>query len=104
VARLQLAPIAAALLFGAASLAMAQSQTATDPSGDHDTSVGAGTPSPVRPSETEIKTKLENAGYSQVRDVKSTAEGFSAKATKQGKEVLLIIDSNGRIREKPEAE
>ena len=102
-ARLQLTPIAAALLFGIASLAMAQSPTTADPSGDHDTTAGARTPSPT-PSETEIKTKLENAGYTQVRDVKSTAEGFSAKAMKQGKEVSLVIDSSGQIREKPAAE
>jgi Peptidase propeptide and YPEB domain len=103
-ARLQLAPIAAALLFGTASLAMAQSPTTADPSGDHSTSAGAETSSPLAPSETAIKTKLESAGYTQVRDIKSTAEGFSAKAVKQGNKVSLIIDSSGQIREKPAAE
>jgi hypothetical protein len=102
-ARLQLSTIAAALLFGTATLAIAQSQTTTDPSGDHDTNAGVATSPPMTSSEMEIKTKLENAGYTQVREVKSTAEGFSAKAMKQGKEVSLTIDSNGQVREKPAA-
>jgi hypothetical protein len=101
-ARLQLSTIAAALLFGTATLAIAQSQTTTDPSGDHDTNAGVATSPPMTSS--EIKTKLENAGYTQVREVKSTAEGFSAKAMKQGKEVSLTIDSSGQVREKPAAE
>ena len=48
----------------------------------------------------ELVTKLETAGYSQVRDIKSTAEGTSAKAIKNGKEVNLVIDSSGQIKEK----
>lgn len=48
----------------------------------------------------ELVSKLETAGYSQVRDVKSTAEGTSAKAMKNGKEVTLVIDSSGQIKEK----
>jgi len=48
----------------------------------------------------ELVTKLETTGYSQVRDVKSTAEGTSAKAMKNGKEVTLVIDSSGQIKEK----
>jgi hypothetical protein len=48
----------------------------------------------------ELVTKLETAGYSQVRDVKSTAEGTSAKAMKNDKEVTLVIDSSGQIKEK----
>jgi hypothetical protein len=48
----------------------------------------------------ELVTKIEAAGYSQVRDVKSTAEGISAKAMKNGKEVALVIDSTGKVKEK----
>jgi hypothetical protein len=48
----------------------------------------------------ELVTKIEAAGYSQVRDVKSTPEGISAKAMKNGKEVALVIDSAGQIKEK----
>jgi hypothetical protein len=48
----------------------------------------------------ELVTKIEAAGYSQVRDVKSTPEGISAKAMKSGKEVALVIDSTGQVKEK----
>ena len=48
----------------------------------------------------ELVAKLAAAGYSQVRDVKSTAEGISAKATKDGKDVSLVVDSNGQVKER----
>ena len=48
----------------------------------------------------ELVTKIEAAGYSQVRDVKSTAEGISVKAMKNGNEVALVIDSTGQVKEK----
>ena len=47
----------------------------------------------------ELAAKIQAAGYSQVSDIKSTAEGISAKATKNGKEVRLVIDSSGQIKE-----
>lgn len=47
----------------------------------------------------ELVTKIQAAGYSQVRDIKSTAEGTTAKAMKNGKEVRLVVDSGGRIKE-----
>jgi len=48
----------------------------------------------------ELVAKLAAAGYSQVRDVKSTAEGISAKATKDGKDVSLVVDSSGQVKER----
>jgi Peptidase propeptide and YPEB domain len=48
----------------------------------------------------ELVTKLEAAGYSQVRDIKSTAEGISVKAMKNGKDVSLVVDTNGQIKER----
>ena len=48
----------------------------------------------------ELVSKLEAAGYSQVRDIKSTAEGISAKATKNGKDVSLVVDSSGQVKER----
>jgi hypothetical protein len=48
----------------------------------------------------ELVAKLEAAGYSQVRDIKSTAEGISVKATKNGKDVSLVVDSSGRVKER----
>jgi hypothetical protein len=48
----------------------------------------------------ELVAKLQAAGYSQVRDIKSTAEGTAVKAIKNGKEVRLVVDSNGQIKER----
>ena len=47
----------------------------------------------------ELIAKLEAAGYSQVPDIKSTAEGIAVKA-KDGKEVSLVLDSSGQIKER----
>ena len=46
-------------------------------------------------TEQELTAKLESAGYSQIRDVKPTAEGTVVKAMKNGKEVS-IADNNAR--------
>jgi hypothetical protein len=48
----------------------------------------------------ELVAKLEAAGYSQIRDIKSTAEGTAVKATKNGKDVSLVVDSSGQIKER----
>ncbi len=48
----------------------------------------------------ELVAKLESAGYSQIREIKSTAEGTSVKAMKDGKEVSLVVDSSGQIQER----
>jgi hypothetical protein len=48
----------------------------------------------------ELVAKLESAGYSQIRDIKSTAEGIAVKAVKNGKEVSLVVDSSGQIKER----
>lgn len=48
----------------------------------------------------ELVAKLEAAGYSQIRDIKSTAEGTAVKAMKNGKEVSLVVDSSGQIQER----
>jgi Peptidase propeptide and YPEB domain len=57
--------------------------------------------SPARAlTQQELVAKLEAAGYSQIRDIKSTAEGTAVKATKNGKEVSLVVDSSGQIQER----
>ncbi|KRR30095.1 PepSY domain-containing protein [Bradyrhizobium retamae] len=48
----------------------------------------------------ELIAKLEAAGYSQIREIKSTAEGISVKAMKDGKEVSLVVDSSGQVKER----
>ena len=55
----------------------------------------------MTPSEKEAQARLERAGYTQVRDVKSGPEGITAKAVKDGKEVSVVVDSGGRIKESP---
>jgi len=51
-------------------------------------------------TEQELTAKLESAGYSQIRDVKTTAEGIVVKAMKNGKEVSLVFDSSGQYQER----
>jgi len=48
----------------------------------------------------ELLARLEAAGYSQIREIKSTAEGTSVKAMKNGKEVSIVVDSSGQIQER----
>ena len=47
----------------------------------------------------ELVAKIQAVGYSQVSDIKSTPEGTTAKAMKNGKEVRLVVDSSGQIKE-----
>lgn len=47
----------------------------------------------------ELVAKIQAAGYTQVSDIKSTAEGTTAKAVKNGKSVRLVVDSSGQIKE-----
>jgi hypothetical protein len=48
----------------------------------------------------ELVAKLQAAGYSQVGEGKSTAEGIAVKAMKDGKEVDLVVDSSGQIKQR----
>ena len=48
----------------------------------------------------ELVAKLQAAGYSQVGEGKSTAEGTAVRAMKNGKEVSLVVDSGGQIKER----
>jgi len=48
----------------------------------------------------ELIAKLEAAGYSQIRDIRSTAEGISVKAMKNGKAVSLVVDTSGQVKER----
>jgi hypothetical protein len=45
----------------------------------------------------ELVAKLKSAGYSQIGD---TPEGPSVKTMKNGKQVSLVVDSSGRIKER----
>ncbi|MFL6838390.1 MAG: hypothetical protein ACJ8FZ_13960 [Bradyrhizobium sp.] len=48
----------------------------------------------------ELIAKIQAAGYSQVSDIKSTAEGTTAKPIKNGKEVRLVVGSSAQIKER----
>ncbi|MGY3240063.1 hypothetical protein ACVMAJ_006953 [Bradyrhizobium sp. USDA 4448] len=48
----------------------------------------------------ELVAKIQPAGYSHVTDVKSTAEGITAQAVKDGKPVKLRVDSSAQIKER----
>ncbi|MDA9436449.1 PepSY domain-containing protein [Bradyrhizobium sp. CCBAU 51627] len=50
-------------------------------------------------SQEELVARIQAAGYAQVSDIKSTAEGISAKAVKDGKPVRLVVDSSGQVKE-----
>jgi hypothetical protein len=49
-------------------------------------------------NEKEIVARLESAGYSQIRAVPS-GKIRSFKAVKDGKDVSVIVDSSGHIKE-----
>jgi hypothetical protein len=48
----------------------------------------------------EVVAKLESAGYSQIREMKS-GKIITYKAVRAGKEVSLVIDSFGKFKELP---
>ena len=50
-------------------------------------------------TEQEIVAKLKAAGYSQIGEIRSTAEGTVVNAVKDGKEVHLLVDGTGQIKE-----
>ncbi|MBB4394730.1 hypothetical protein [Bradyrhizobium sp. ERR14] len=47
----------------------------------------------------EVVARIQAAGYTLASDIKSTAEGTTAKAVKDGKDVRLVVDSAGQIKE-----
>ncbi|WP_167406550.1 hypothetical protein [Bradyrhizobium forestalis] len=51
-------------------------------------------------TEEELVARIKAAGYTEVSDIKSTAEGTTAKAIKNGKQVRLVVDSSGQIKER----
>ncbi|WP_027550771.1 hypothetical protein [Bradyrhizobium sp. Cp5.3] len=46
----------------------------------------------------ELAARVQAAGYSEVSDIKSTAEGTVVQAVKDGKQVRLVVDSSGQIK------
>ncbi len=54
------------------------------------------------PRKRDIQEKLTEDGYSQVRDINFGPEATTAKASKDGKEWMLVIDSHGKVLQQPE--
>jgi hypothetical protein len=54
------------------------------------------------PRKKDIQEHLTDVGYSQVRDINFGAEVTTAKAVKDGKEWLLVIDSHGKVQQQPQ--
>jgi hypothetical protein len=103
------AAIAAALLFGASSLALAQGDTTPAP-GDNPRAGASPTGgadaveppavsgSSMRMTPADVKALLEREGYAQVSDVAQGSGGYTASAVKDGAPIELLIDAEGRIK------
>jgi hypothetical protein len=50
-------------------------------------------------SEQDAMAALERSGYTQIRDMNAGPEGISAKAVKDGREVSVVVDSDGKIKQ-----
>ena len=95
------AAVAAALVLGSSTLASAQS-SATSPSAAWNASdwtlgtSGASTV-PMSTAEREVRRKLESEGYDTITDLQQDKDGWMATARKDGKQVLLDIDNDGKV-------
>ena len=76
-----------------AGAASAQTQPSPPPT-------SAGTPT-MTPAEKNAHLALEKAGYQDIKDVKSGPKGIAAKASKNGKQVSVLVDPEGKIEELP---
>jgi len=88
--------VASFLVITLPALAQPSTTSSTRPPTDESTTGSSQT----SVADQELIRKLEEAGYTQVRDIKSTAEGISVRATKDGKEVSLVADSSGKFQER----
>ena len=51
-------------------------------------------------TEDSVQRTLESQGYKDVKDIKFTSEGITAKAVKDGKEVSLLVDTTGKVMQR----
>ncbi len=54
----------------------------------------------MTPAERDARTALQREGYTQIADLKSTKNGITAKATKDGRKVSVSIDSSGKVKQR----
>ena len=97
--RLLSAAIIAAFTGATAFGAIAQTATPTQP--QPGPSVGEPAQQAMTQTEKDARSALEQAGYTRIRDVKSTRDGVTAKAMKDDKEVSVVVDSSGEIKTVP---
>jgi predicted aspartyl protease len=90
------AAILAAFTSAVAVSAVAQTAAPTQP--QPGPSVGEPAQQAMTQTEKDARAALEKAGYTKIRDVKSTRDGVSAKATKDGKDVSVVVDTGGEIK------
>ena len=97
-----------ATLLAAAGIAHAQtSTTPSSPSGTTPPSTstmpstgGSASGSAGAMSMSAVKTKIEASGYSNVTNLKKDSTGdWTAHATKGGKQVAVMVDSKGTVKE-----
>jgi hypothetical protein len=72
---------------GATSGSTAGSSTTTAPG-----------PQSAMRTDQDVTKRLEDAGYSNVSDVKPGKNGYTASAMKNGKRVRVAVDANGKIQ------
>ena len=60
---------------------------------------GASGHTDMSPAESNARQALEGSGYTQVRDVKASPKGVTAKAVKDGKDVSVVVDPAGKVEE-----
>jgi hypothetical protein len=53
-------------------------------------------------SDKEAELRLQQAGYTGVREIKPTADGVQARAVKDGRDVVVVLEPSGEIREQPQ--
>ena len=107
--KFQTAAVAASLVLGVASRALAQNSAtspsnsakpgASSPSTPQNGTTAGSSGSSMKMSEQDVKRTLEGDGYSQVSNVMPDSNGYTATAMKSGKKVHVDVDQNGKIKE-----
>jgi hypothetical protein len=88
--------IAVFFLLSASTLASAQSNDTPAAGVGQPGSAGAGLYGSVN-SVDQLRSRLRAEGYGNVQIVKKDAAGWSATASKDGREVSINVDNSGRI-------
>ncbi len=97
--------LAATALGTSAFSVLAQATFAPSPSGNTPAIATPGTKNPTAPvagansfTEAQAKDRIENAGYTEVKDLKLNDKGvWMAAGMKDGKAVLIALDYQGNI-------